>query len=95
MREVSGMLKFAAKNFQMETDRVGKLLFKMSVPAVSVSVINIIVGFLSGAIIAGMNIDYLTAYTIALPVTASMSAVFMVGVRSASASLAARNFGDK
>lgn len=89
------MLKFAAKNFQMETDRVGILLFKMSVPAVSVSVINIIVGFLSGAIIAGMNIDYLTAYTIALPVSSSMPFVFMNGVRSATASLVARRFGDK
>lgn len=89
------MLKLTAKSFQMETDRVGKLLFKMSVPAVSVNVINTIVGFFSGAIIAGMNIDYLTAYTIALPITASMAAVFMVGARSASASLVARNFGDK
>lgn len=85
----------AKKELQMETDRVGGLLFRLSVPQISVNLINVIVGFFTGVIIAGMDIQFLAAYTIASPLCVSVSTSLLCGVRLGTASLIARSFGQK
>lgn len=83
------------KELQMETDRVGGLLFRLSVPQVAVNLINVIVGFFTGVIIAGMDIQYLAAYTIASPLCVSVTFALLCGVRLGTASLIARSFGER
>lgn len=85
----------ATQTLQMETDRVGGLLFRLSVPQISVNLIGTIVGFFTGVIISGMGINYLAAYTIASPLCVSVAAALNNGVRLGTASLIARSFGKR
>ena len=82
------------KNIDFNTDKVGRLLFRLSLPTVTVTVITSIVNFFSGAIVASVSIDYLTAHTICAPFLALVSAMY-VGIVNGAASLTGRNITSK
>lgn len=83
------------ENINFDTDNVGRLLFKLSLPPVTVSLIASIVNFFSGAIVASVSIDYLTAYTICNPFCSALVSSMYVGVMNGSSSLTGRNLTDK
>ena len=79
----------------METDKVGSLLFRLSLPQVFTNVIAVITGFFSGSVISFMDIDFLTVYTITLPLCSSVLYALTCGVCCGSASFIAANLCDK
>ncbi len=86
---------FKKGNVNFNTEKCGKLLFILSLPQILVALISNIVGFLSGAIIAGMNFNYLTAYSIISPISYSVFLSFLVGIFTGISSVIGRNIDNK
>lgn len=85
----------SSRKINLENDKIGSLLFRLSLPPITVALITCIVNFFSSSIVASIHIDYLTAYSISSPFCISIVTTLYVGITNGVAALAGRNINDK
>lgn len=85
----------SSRKIDFENDKIGSLLFRVSLPPITVALITCIVNFFSSSIVASIHIDYLTAYSISSPFCLSIVTTLYVGITNGVAALSGRNINDK